>query len=612
MKSIKNQYRSNASTDNKGKIKYLFWINIDALIKDIKTSDEYIAYRKTEQYDSTLTEKFFNILFNKTFKYCNDYTKFLNITLSSNAMFFDHQQILPLGCTPTEKDNWNYNDNIFTLFKEALKNHLIIHSFLSSVNRRGNSTLYSLVAKEQDTILKTLDNNKVSFKIHYKQETHNFYHRRKMRYHADTKKLLYSHNILDDVCDENINSFKVSRAFKVWAYYCYAAKAVLNFDNYLLKYKKKERISLTTFFKCYQKLYYHTLFLSKDDSKDPAENSSTSSSIHDKKRQQNSSFQKEDKIEYENDFSSPSNASGSEKILFRYPAEWYYGFSSSNYIYRILSECHDLTIRTDSSSTLRSLNGNDFSESLKKIYSLPNVFSRHFFLKYACIASLQSKTHKFEYLEPSHRSMSIIDKESASLTASGSLAPRINNFITMLCELTIPILETCWDIVISELNIESEPYKPENKKTILDMNDNLKNYVDDHYNELTFDYTSIPDEILIKKNTSLTNKDFIKKLFNESNKKNPVKTSDYSKIFNPNFTVTSDKQYACHDLFEILIKHFDSSSPIISPENDLLNIQISPDSAPFTPKNDILKNFLNRNLHNVFTYYIQEFDTRTK
>ena len=60
------------------------------------------------------------------------------------------------------------------------------------------------------------------------------------------------------------------------------------------------------------------------------------------------------------------------------------------------------------------------------------------------------------------------------------------------------------------------------------------------------------------------------------------------------------------------MKYFYSPNTDASPESDLLNIQIPDKPVLFSPKNDALRDFLFRNFRNVFTYYVQEFNTRTK
>lgn len=617
MKSIKKQYEHNTPKkfeDNKGKLKYLFWINIDALIEDIKNSKEYKIFEKEMYPKSDTIEKLFNVIFDKIFEYCHDYTSFLNITAENAYMFFDHQQLQPLDSPLKTALNWNYNDNIYALFKEALKNHLIIHHFLSSVNE-ANDHSYPLTAKYETELTVSLSketvksNNKISdFRINYTQDPYNFFSRRKKRYDKDVFNKLYSHKILNDICEPNTVPFKVSSALKTWAYYCYAAKSVLNFDRTILS----QNISQNIFYKHYRKLYRHTLFLPIDVFQ------KTSKSCTDEKKQNTDTTS----TNMDNEFSHTADITGSDKLLFRYPSEWYYGFATSGYVYRILNSCYDLsTIHVDSASTLKTLSGGNFSEVLQKVYSLPNVFSRHFFLKYACTAALQSTSYKCEYLEPSHRPMSMVDKEADLISIPGSLVPHIDSFITLLKELTIPILETCWDIVISELMNKSKN-KTQPSKTNCAI---FKQYVDEHYDELTFDYTTIPDEKLTQKKDPLISiKNYISNCirnsikasinnFSENPNAKPYKKSSYiMEIFEPDFVVIADNRHACHDLMEILIRHFRSSDTDISPEKELLDIQIPNKPILFTPKNDILKDFLNRNFRNIFTYYVRDFDTRTK
>lgn len=580
MKSIKRQYKQygkNDLDDRKGKLKYLFWINIDKLVDDIKGATEYETFKNQSQNNSCASKKLFDLIFEKIFTYCDDYTRFLNITIGGGpSTFFDHQQLHPLTPSTNQKLTWNYNNNISALFKESLKNHLIIHGFLTSINSHYTNTLFLSKNDEKD-LRKGF--SKQAFPVTYLQDANNLFSRRKVRYKNDNSNKLYSHRILNDLCTNNNNHFEINYCYKTWAYYCYTAKPILNLDNTILS----QTNLLNSFFKHYYALHAHALFLPKQT-----------------------------ELDKKTGFNYDSHIVGSDKMLFRYPAEWYYGLTSSGYIYQILNECHDLTtVHTDSSSTLKSLYGGNFLEALQKVYSLPNVFSRHFFLKYACIAALQSTSSECEYLKPPNRPMSIIDKEAHGITP-GSLIPRIDNFITMLKELTIPILESCWDIVIYELN--KEPTSNTEKNKILHQKIShitFKQYLDDYYDELTFDYTSIPDEILTDEVKFSAVKGYIENHKNSDNVFDKVSSANSSGIFESNFAITSDNRYACHDLLEILMKYFCSSDTDASPENDLLNIQIPNEQVLSLSKDNVLRDFLYRNFRNVFTYYVQDFNTRT-
>lgn len=580
MKSIKRQYKQygkNDLDDRKGKLKYLFWINIDKLVDDIKGATEYETFKNQSQNNSCASKKLFDLIFEKIFTYCDDYTRFLNITIGGGpSTFFDHQQLHPLTPSTNQKLTWNYNNNISALFKESLKNHLIIHGFLTSINSHYTNTLFLSKNDEKD-LRKGF--SKQAFPVTYLQDANNLFSRRKVRYKNDNSNKLYSHRILNDLCTNNNNHFEINYCYKTWAYYCYTAKPILNLDNTILS----QTNLLNSFFKHYYALHAHALFLPKQT-----------------------------ELDKKTGFNYDSHIVGSDKMLFRYPAEWYYGLTSSGYIYQILNECHDLTtVHTDSSSTLKSLYGGNFLEALQKVYSLPNVFSRHFFLKYACIAALQSTSSECEYLKPPNRPMSIIDKEAHGITP-GSLIPRIDNFITMLKELTIPILESCWDIVIYELNKEPTSNTEKNKIQHQKISHIIfKQYLDDYYDELTFDYTSIPDEILTDEVKFSAVKGYIENHKNSDNVFDKVSSANSSGIFESNFAITSDNRYACHDLLEILMKYFCSSDTDASPENDLLNIQIPNEQVLSLSKDNVLRDFLYRNFRNVFTYYVQDFNTRT-
>lgn len=206
MKSIKKQYKTpiskNVYDDIRGKLKYLFWIDIDELIKDIKNSEEYSDFQKAPSNDLKKLEKLFDKLFDKIFKYCGNYTKFLD-NPGCCQLFFDYDTLHPLDGNPPTDKKGIYNYNIFFLFKEALKNHLIIHSFLSFTNE-SNQKKYSLSFKNELELQKALDGKK--FSIAYNQDHNNFFTRRKKRYRDDSENLLYSHQILNDICQVNDDS----------------------------------------------------------------------------------------------------------------------------------------------------------------------------------------------------------------------------------------------------------------------------------------------------------------------------------------------------------------------------------------------------------------------
>lgn len=578
MKSIKKQYKTpiskNVYDDIRGKLKYLFWIDIDELIKDIKNSEEYSDFQKAPSNDLKKLEKLFEKLFDKIFKYCDNYTKFLD-NPGCCQLFFDYDTLHPLDGTPPTDKKGIYNYNIFFLFKEALKNHLIIHSFLSFTNE-SNQKKYSLSFKNELELQKALDGKK--FSIAYNQDHNNFFTRRKKRYHDDSENLLYSHQILNDICQVNDDStFETNTCFKNWAYYCYATKSVLNLDTSICNIRSDLTRNLSgNFFKYYRQLYLHTSFFTAvTDS--PTSNYNVPNSNNTPK-------------EFEKNFAPDSEMNGSSKILFRYPAEWYYGFATSDYIYRILEACYDRSSIQLNLLTLKSLLNNDFLKTLSKVYSLPNVFSRHFFLKYACTAALQSKTLKFEYLEPSHRSMILVDKQAHTITNASGLVSRIDNFITMLKEITIPVLEACWDVVISEI-------LPSNLT-------GFTSYVNLHYDELISDYTHIPDEILERKDITEDITGYPKASF--------VDLLHQSKISKDYVNALFKKTLPCNDLLSILMDYYNSPSTTISPEDDILDFQVPGHQRNYSSsKRDLLQDLQTRHIRNLFEYYVQAFDTRT-
>lgn len=469
--SIRPFYASKNTTktlnEDEAKIKYFFLIDTSDILSQIKASEAYEQYTTSSSFDGI--NKLFHTIYRCIFSACHEYTKYLNVRGGGVYSFFGNKEpIIPLLSTDSLSTNekFHYNANLENLLFLSLKYHCILHGFFSSLSDEEEA--FYKIAPRYETFLKSsfikypllspeVPLDSIKNNCNFDSRTISF-----SRKYTSIKKHpeYYSHKIIiTDITrvipSHRYNYREVPSYFRNWGHFCFDNSSISSIDKYVATPPKRAKTFLNEM-----------------------------SNLH------NDIFQILDS--YDNN---------SDRLLFGFPAEWYYCFSTTSYIHELLSTIYEYAQKKRESSakihlsqlqiTLGTLKGESLLNTIKKVYQLPNVYSRHFFLKYALTAGINSKTLEESYLRPEKPMIEFPSSPPKQAVTANHILSRIDDFIDTLNVLTIPMLETCWRIIIHRLN--NEILSPEKQIT----NKIYQQYLNNNYSLLTADFTILPEDKLL-------------------------------------------------------------------------------------------------------------------
>ena len=127
-------------------------------------------------------------------------------------------------------------------------------------------------------------------------------------------------------------------------------------------------------------------------------------------------------------------------------------------------------------------------EILKQVNTLPNVYSRSFFIKYA-VEAVTSVTNPVPFLSEEYNPNRIIDfihfMDPKDYIRNNGMQ-HLNNYFRSLSMISIPLLEEIWDVTLNKLFGNN---KDQLRKVYFD-------YVNCNYNLLTADFTQIDNDTI--------------------------------------------------------------------------------------------------------------------
>lgn len=429
---------SNKLQEKHYRLKYLYFIDSDQVIRNIQNSD---VYKKWIEQDSEDCSELFYLIFSEIIRASKRYSEYI---LQSGSSF----------CIPFFNEDFGNKEipTLQILSTVSLFHHCILHGFLDSID------------------LKQVTDSKSKF------STPNEYIRLSGATDHDIRngyfRSLSSVNDKKHSADNNIFQYyniRYREFFKHTEYYSY--KLLHSLDNgtsekilHLPKHKSNPALFLLT--------EPHTNVMNKN-LQNPRINSIVFLKNYSKLLESASVWQQ--------------NLASLDYILFDSCIEYAYGFRLFSYISTLLDAMYNQSPEND--NKLRYLKSEGFWEIIKKhIITLPVIYNRSVILKNVCRSVISTENVDSRYpSSPKTRQLGTplsSNKQPQDLHSAKSLE-LIGKYFRMLHFITIPILEDLWDILTNKL-----------VPTITNLNRIYAFYIEKHFEFITYDYSLLPDDVL--------------------------------------------------------------------------------------------------------------------
>ena len=447
-----NSNKSKSLEDSYYHLKYFYHINIDELISN--------CTEKLKSY--IMSDNKFEYIFHSVFDLVFEATKPYNVYLSNSTRyhgetFFGEHNIIPSNSL-TNRPSTSYTISMQNLIYISLRNHCILHGIMNIARESCNTSLK--ITGANHSCYQT-DSLKVSSEYQHYTNRYNYYHTQQNSH-------WYSHQILQnmnpsetektlsrEISNDSYQKYTIPEVFKTFAFFLFNAPAYTIFDKQLIQTSDSSNSQrTTTFMRSYSKL------------SQSFENYLVSNSCKNKNGEKDQIL-----------FSSPL-----DQLLFCFPIEYFYGFSTFRSIAQTIENIHNST------GNLKYLEGEMLLEILKQVNTLPNVYSRSFFIKYA-VEAVTSVTNPVPFLSEEYNPNRIIDfihfMDPKDYIRNNGMQ-QLNNYFRSLSMISIPLLEEIWDVTLNKLFGNN---KDQLRKVYFD-------YVNCNYNLLTADFTQIDNDTI--------------------------------------------------------------------------------------------------------------------
>lgn len=424
--------------EKRAMLKYFFLINIDGIIAKIKGSEEYSASISSER-SPLCSDKLFNLVFQTIMKAADKYTCFLT---HPGNYFFGEKVLKPLNSSDTSSVPKCYSGAIYYLLQLSLRNHCIIHGSLHNpanidsfrIRKKGNPfpNTIEICAAEHCFYEPDRKNHPDNVPQSYNQ-----------KYKRKIPDNFYSQQILKRIAvniSETDNHYFVPAPSSYFSFYLFYEDIVQKYNREIQKIDSHSSYR-KSLFNTYNELYG---------------NSTRHSSL------------------FDNNYC---------KLLFDYPLEYYYDFSSIPVLARCLENIHNCdTSKSPYPAYMKYMEGEQLLHIFKQILQLPNVYSRGFFIQYAMQAIAANACFPLYMQTPPNSGMLYGTELSLDAFSRGHNLSLLRKFITTLDQLIIPILENAWDVVMYHLFT---------RDSSIPLCDIYREYIEEYFPLLTADFTQL-------------------------------------------------------------------------------------------------------------------------
>lgn len=517
------------------KLKYFYLIDVDSIINKLEQSNII------NDTGFTNSETLLHTIFDAIFTASKPYNIFLSPHDAKLSNSFFGEMTLKPESGMKEQYELNYTSAMKELMYIALRNHCIIHGIFYTISNTNewkekieitakNNHLYNNEAASKDSTLYQRYTNRYS--KHYTQEN-------ATRYSHQILENISSNGTLDNnsysYSNDSVIKYKTPHYLSTFAFHLFNEPIYNIFDKHILKINDNSNNSSFRFISLYTDLSH--------------------------------AF-----IDYLNNYGNSKTKL--DQLFFCFPMEYFYGFSSFRYIAQALEDIHN------SSALQKDLEGSLLLKVIKQLSMLPNVYSRHFFLKYATEAVTSTENSQFFLENDPNIALSFkphITTEDFIRTYGFS---RLTNFFKSLATINLPILEDLWVVVLHKL------LKAKNYESPMGF---YSEYINKNYDLLTADFTRLSSETIYSLYNDTDGKIDQQKL-RKSLDNTSVISNDYYLKFSPSTR---------RDLQNIMLHHFNINhhQPTLPPINILTNIN-NTDTATIN-----LDTFIYEHKKTLYTYF---------
>lgn len=139
-----------------------------------------------------------------------------------------------------------------------------------------------------------------------------------------------------------------------------------------------------------------------------------------------------------------------DQLIFQSEMENIFGFSFWRTIYPWLKTIHEM--ESSESKSLKDLEGQPFLRIILQISNLPLFYGKPLFFRYICYAFTSSKSIDSSYFNESPKEvMSIIPPAPPKAVQIVNGLDLMNKFCQILSSVSLPVLFSLWNVVLSEL-----------------------------------------------------------------------------------------------------------------------------------------------------------------
>lgn len=445
------------------RLKYHYFIDADNITEEILASKQFKNYNKKTSVDSPCFELAFEELLDLIFKtileYSKPYTDFLDHSQKSHQSFFGEGFLSMPPCT--HDLGADYSTSSYKLLNLSIENHFILESFFKYLS-----------GTEPNHFKKTICfNSKDSHYFEYgyfdwEQYCASSHHNPRESYGTKYRATYI----------QRLNSFN-NRPNDY-----YSKKLLIGASEYnALKPTNSKRHAYITV-PSYQHIYLHFLYSNR--------------AVHyfDKAIAENLPLAHKYNSLYEEALGIENTLSNNlDKLLFLYPLEKAYGFTTFKFLIKQLKKIRS-TEPIFQKRTLGDLNTNLYFDIAKLYLKCPMVYNRSFILKYACNSILYADedliNHNHRYLETPIETLSskLSDTSPSKTQLIGKGLNLMEQYILLLNRLIFPLLTDLWEITIQNLNDHIS-----NSKITFNL-DTFSQYINKNFDILTFDFSQLSQE----------------------------------------------------------------------------------------------------------------------
>lgn len=397
---------SDAIKEKKYRLKYLYFLNIEKIMEDVKNSE---ACKKFKKEDPSSITSLFQSIFAKIIDVSSPYSEYIlsNHTVAFNSIFGEDSY--------SEKPLY-----LHTLSGISLFHHCIVRGYLDKLSATPK---YTECTRLSTTNFPSICKSITQLSEEPKQKADpcdsakdcNRNKRLKENEESYSTELLEKYRTTTESSTSERTTYEVPKYASLFCYFLWEERSVRTFSKSLLSPPKTP----ATLLKNYKNL-------------------------------------KEDFESYRQKVSESLDF-----FVLNIFIEASYGFSIISYTESLLAETEKAKTATDSTDNLKGIDGSGLVNLLKNVLNLPLIFNRSIFMEYA-LQAIRASENLASQFPPSSGNAGAIYLSNALLSRvqlGSKVYQLMDSYFRMLNFITIPLIEDLWDVLTVEFKIDLESYE---------------------------------------------------------------------------------------------------------------------------------------------------------